>query len=51
MTEGISPTLGTFLDHSGSPPEDVAARVMGWRRVHFEPLRKHLDAGTEPQHR
>lgn len=32
------------LDHSGFPPEDVAARDNGWRRVYFEPLRKYLDA-------
>lgn len=32
------------LDHSGFPPEDVAARHQGWRRVYFEPLRKHLEA-------
>lgn len=39
------------LDHSGFPPEDVAARDRGWRRVYFEPLREYLDARTEPQHR
>jgi activator of HSP90 ATPase len=31
------------LDHSGFPPEDVAARHQGWQRVYFEPLRKYLE--------
>ncbi len=30
------------LDHSGFPPEDVAARHRGWRRVYFEPLQTYL---------
>ncbi|HLH87786.1 MAG TPA: SRPBCC family protein [Xanthobacteraceae bacterium] len=36
------------LDHSGFPPEDVDSRHGGWRRVYFDPLRAHLEAGAGP---
>lgn len=38
-------TTGTHLtlDHSGFPPEDVAARNLGWQRVYFEPLKRYLE--------
>jgi activator of HSP90 ATPase len=32
------------LDHSGFPPEDVAARAVGWQRVYWDPLRKYLES-------
>jgi hypothetical protein len=43
----LTPTAtGTLLvlDHSGFPPEDVAARHLGWRRVYFDPLRTYLES-------
>jgi activator of HSP90 ATPase len=32
------------LDHSGFPPEDVAARAVGWQRIYWDPLRKYLES-------